>query len=114
MAKSKTEFTNKRKLRNRKSIKKNVERLRLSVDRSNKHIYAQIIDDQKHVTVVGFGDYKIKTGTKTERAQKVGEEIAKLAKKNDITQVMFDRGANKYHGRIKAVADGAREAGLDF
>lgn len=104
-----------RKLRTRKKIK-NLERPRLHVFRSNKHIHAQVIDDASGKTIVGFSDLKLKDtkGTKTEIAGKVGEEIAKLAVKKGVKEVVFDRGAYKYHGRVKALAEKAREAGLKF
>lgn len=88
---------------------------RLAVFRSTKHMYAQLIDDAKAVTLYASfdGAYRGKH-TKTERAKKVGEEIAKKAKEAGITKVVFDRGGFPYHGRIKAVADGAREGGLIF
>lgn len=89
---------------------------RLSVFRSNKHIYAQIIDGTKGKTVVSASDVELKkeAGTKSERAQKVGELLAKKAGEAKIKAVVFDRGAYKYHGRVKALASGAREGGLKF
>lgn len=95
-------------------------RPRLSVFRSNKFIYAQIIDDIKGKTLASFSERKLnkeqlaKLKTKQEKASFVGEEIAKLAKKAKITKVVFDRGGYKYHGRVKALADGARKGGLIF
>ena len=88
---------------------------RLAVFRSTKYMYAQLIDDMKAVTLCAAADaaYKGKH-TKSERAKKIGEEIAKKAKEAGITKVVFDRGGFPYHGRIKAVADGAREGGLIF
>ncbi len=90
------------------------ERPRLSVFKSNLYIYAQIINDDSQVTLVSASDIKNKVGTKLERAQKVGELIAQLAKKKNITKVVFDRGGFVYTGRIKALADSARNAGLEF
>lgn len=88
---------------------------RLSVHRTLSAIYAQIIDDAAGKTVVSTSDLVLKPkGTKTERAQAVGAEIAKLAKEKKISAVRFDRGARKYHGRIAALADAARAAGLKF
>jgi len=87
---------------------------RLSVFRSNKHISAQLIDDVNKVTLVSASDIKNPTGTKTDRAEKVGVEIASLAKTKGITDVVFDRNGFKYIGRIKALADKAREGGLTF
>lgn len=88
---------------------------RLAVFRSAKYMYAQLIDDAKEVTLCAASDVA-HTGkhTKSERAKKIGEEIAKKAKETGITKVVFDRGGFPYHGRIKAVADGAREGGLIF
>ncbi len=101
----------------RAKIKGTKERPRLSVFRSLKHIYAQIIDDEKGETLVSASDLEIKTDTKMskkELAQKVGELIAKKAKEKGITKVVFDRGGFKYHGRIKELAEKARENGLEF
>ena len=87
---------------------------RLSVFRSNAFIYAQLIDDNASVTIVSSSDMKDTKGTKTERSQKVGVEIAKLALAKGISKVVFDRNGFKYTGRIKALADSAREGGLQF
>jgi large subunit ribosomal protein L18 len=87
---------------------------RLSVYRSNMYIYAQLIDDTKGVTLCATSDVTVKKGTKMERAQNVGKEIATIAKKNNINTVVFDRNGFKYTGRIKTLADSAREAGLTF
>ncbi len=89
-------------------------RPRLSVFRSNKFIYAQIIDDDKRKTLAQASDVKIAGGTKTERAKQVGKLIAEAAKKINVNQVVFDRNGFKYTGRIKLVADEARSAGLKF
>ncbi len=89
-------------------------RPRLSVFRSAKHIYAQVINDEKGTTLVSFSDADIKDGPKTERALKMGKELAERAKKKKIKKVVFDRGGYAYHGRVKAVAEGAREGGLEF
>ena len=94
-------------------------RPRLSVFRSSKQIYAQIIDDEKGVTVVAAStidkDLKgLKTGADIEAAKAVGKLVAERALKAGVTAVVFDRGQYIYHGRVKALADGAREAGLDF
>lgn len=94
-----------------------VQRPRLNVYRSLNHIYAQIIDDVKGVTLVAASsvekDFGMAGGNK-EAAKKVGELIAKRAAEKGITEVVFDRGGYIYHGRIIALADGAREAGLKF
>lgn len=89
---------------------------RLSVFRSAKHIHAQIIDDVAGETLVSVStvSLKEKNGGNVEAAKKVGTEIANLAKKKKITNVVFDRGGYIYHGRIKALAEAAREAGLEF
>ena len=87
---------------------------RLSVFRSNNFMYAQIIDDTKSVTIAYASDLKAKTGTKTERSKAVGAEIAKKAIAKGIKTCVFDRNGFKYTGRIKALADSAREAGLKF
>ncbi len=91
---------------------------RLNVFRSNKNIFAQIIDDEAHVTLVSASsidkDLKLENGSNIEAATKVGELIAKRAKKAKITKVTFDRGGYQYHGRVKALAEAARENGLEF
>ena len=95
-------------------------RLRLSVFRSSKHIYAQLIDDAKGVTVAAAStldkDVKgqIKTGASVAAAQAVGKAMAARAQQAGVKDVVFDRGGYLYHGRIKALADAAREAGLNF
>lgn len=113
----------KRKKRVRKKVQGNPERPRLSVFRSSKHIYAQVIDDSRGQTLVTAstlakdvkgvltnGDDKDKSGA----AKLVGEAIAKACKEKGIAKVVFDRNGYFYHGRVKALADAAREAGLDF
>ncbi|MCK6462771.1 MAG: 50S ribosomal protein L18 [Candidatus Pacebacteria bacterium] len=88
---------------------------RLSVFRSNRHIFAQLIDDEKGVTLVSAGDLKKGSKVKkTDSAKNVGLELAKAAKAKKIEAVMFDRGGFRYHGRVRAVAEGAREGGLKF
>ena len=94
---------------------------RLSVFRSNQYIYAQVIDDEARTTLVSSSDMPskktstVKTkGTKTERAILIGEQVAKAAKVKGIKKVVFDRNGFKYTGRIKALADSARTAGLEF
>ena len=91
---------------------------RLCVFRSNTGIYAQIIDDETRTTLVSASsldkDLKIKNGSNVEAAKIVGAEIAKRAKKAKITKVVFDRGGYQYHGRVEALADAARENGLEF
>ncbi len=91
---------------------------RLNVFRSNQNIFAQIIDDSNAVTLVSASsidkDLKLENGGNVEAAAKVGELLAKRAKKAKITKVTFDRGGYQYHGRVKALADAARENGLEF
>lgn len=91
-------------------------RPRLAVFRSLKYISAQLIDDRTGRTLASATDreLKTKTGTKTERATSVGELLAQKAKDQKITHVVFDRGGYRYHGRVQAVADGARQGGLQF
>lgn len=89
-------------------------RPRLSVFRSNKFIYAQVIDDTNGRTIAQASDVKVTKGTKTERAKEVGKMIAEVCLKNEVKQVVFDRNGFKYTGRIKTVADEARSAGLKF
>jgi large subunit ribosomal protein L18 len=87
---------------------------RLSVFRSNAHIYAQIIDDVRGVTLAASSDIKDMKGTKAERSVLVGTAVAQAAQKAGIKAVVFDRGGFRYTGRIKALADAARTAGLSF
>ncbi|MBU1177208.1 MAG: 50S ribosomal protein L18 [Patescibacteria group bacterium] len=90
---------------------------RLSVFRSNKYIYAQLIDDVNGKTLVSANNVKIdkKDGlNKIEKAKEIGSSLAKKAIDNKITKIVFDRGGYKYHGRVKAIAEGAREGGLKF
>lgn len=105
-----------RNMRVRRKLRATSERVRLSVHRSNVSIYAQLIDDTKRVTLVGVSEAHIegKGKTKTERAKLVGMELAKRAKEQKITTVSFDKGSFRYHGRVKALAEGAREGGLTF
>lgn len=104
-----------RKVRVRSKIHGTAECPRLSVFRSNTNIYAQIIDDNSGVTLASFSDLKLeKTGTKTDAASKVGESVAKAALEKNVKAVVFDRNGFAYHGRVKALADAARKAGLEF
>ncbi len=101
--------------RTRNRIKGTAERPRLAVFRSTQHIYAQIIDDTVGNTLVAASTLDVKVeGSKTEAAKAVGAAVAKKALEKGIDKVVFDRGGNLYHGRIQALAEGAREAGLDF
>ena len=103
----------------RKRVEGTAERPRLAVFRSTRHIYAQVIDDQKKRTLTAFSDKALavegeKQPDKKARAKKVGAAIAKQCLEKGIDKVVFDRAGYKYHGRISALADGAREAGLKF
>lgn len=98
----------------RSKISGTAERPRLSVFRSNKSIYAQLIDDVAGVTIASASDVKDSKGTNTERATAVGKAIAEAAKAKNISAVVFDRGGNLYAGRVKALAEAAREGGLEF
>lgn len=110
----------KRHLRVRKKIEGTTVRPRLNIFRSSKHMYAQIIDDISGVTVAAAStqDKELKSdvsnGGNVESARKVGELIAKRAKAKGVEHVVFDRGGYLYHGRVQALADAAREAGLQF
>jgi len=110
--------SNKRKARVRKKLKKfSSDRMRLSIFRSSKHIYAQIIDDTSGTTIVAASTLEKSSsglGSNISSASKVGSEIAKKAIKAGINEVFFDRGSYKYHGRVKALAETARETGLKF
>lgn len=110
----------KRHLRVRKKINGTTQRPRLSVFRSSKHIYAQLIDDVQGVTIAQASTLdkevaeQISNGGNVEAARKIGEVIAARAKAKGFDKVVFDRGGYLYHGRIQALADAAREAGLEF
>lgn len=110
----------KRKARIRKKLAGTAERPRLSVYRSLKHVYAQVVDDTSGKTLAFAGTTSkgvrdsVKEDNKTDAAKKVGTAIAKAAMEKGITQVVFDRNGFDYHGRIAAVAEAAREAGLKF
>lgn len=110
----------KRVMRVRKKIKGSSERPRLVVVKTNQHLYAQIIDDEKGVTIAGFGTIS-KQNRNTDFAKKskdsakeIGKQIALLAKERKVESVVFDRGRYKYHGLIADIATGAREAGLQL
>ncbi|MBR1882896.1 MAG: 50S ribosomal protein L18 [Muribaculaceae bacterium] len=111
---SKKERRLKIKARIRGRISGTAERPRLSVFRSNKQIYAQVINDEVAHTLVSASSKGITEGTKSEIAAKVGEMIAKKAIEAGITTVVFDRNGFLFHGRIKSLADGARKGGLKF
>src|SRR5438270_3103174 len=103
-----------RHLRVRKKVTGTQERPRLVVFRSLKHISAQIVDDVAGRTLMTVSSTVIDSGKKTEKSLEVGKRIAARAKEAGITRVVFDRAGYRYHGRVKAVADGAREGGLEF
>ncbi len=104
-----------RKLRTRAVLAEHQELPRLSVHRTLRAMYAQIIDDKTGKTIASTNTLVLKaTGNKTAQAQAVGAKIAELAKAKSVTAVRFDRGARRYHGRIAAVAEAARTAGLTF
>jgi len=111
---------NRRERRVRTSLRRKATRPRLSVFRSGRHIYAQIIDDTKGMTLAAASSLdgelrkRLKTGADKEAAKQVGLLVAERAKAADIEAVVFDRGGYLYHGRVKALADGAREGGLTF
>lgn len=104
----------KRKLRIRKKISGTPERPRLSVFKSNRYVYAQIIDDLNQKTLVAASSLKDLKGANIKSAEFVGEAIAERAKQKDITQVVFDVNGYRYHGVVKAIADSARKSGLVF
>lgn len=110
----------KRKIRIRKKLHGTADAPRLCVHKSNLHIYAQIIDDTTHVTLVSASSVEpelrkqLKTGANIAAAETIGDLVAKRAIEKGIQSVVFDRNGNLYHGRIKALADKAREAGLYF
>lgn len=103
-----------RHLRVRKRVSGTTERPRLVVYRSLKHITAQLVDDVSQRTLMTVSSHGVTEGKKTEKSVVVGRTLAARAKDAGITQVVFDRAGYKYHGRVKAVADGAREGGLQF
>lgn len=113
---SKNAQRQRRHLRVRSKISGTADRPRLSVFRSNSNISAQIIDDVKGVTLVSCSsiDLKLENGGNVTAAAEVGTELAKRAKKAKVSNVVFDRGGYLYHGRVKALADAARKAGLEF
>ena len=111
--KTRTEKRQRRHLRVRKTVTGTPERPRLVVFRSLKHITAQLVDDVAQRTLMTVSSTKLE-GKKSEKSLEVGKQIAAKAKEAGITKVVFDRAGYQYHGRVKAVADGAREGGLEF
>ena len=119
MAVTKEEARQRRKVRIRKKVSGTADRPRLVVFRSNLHLYAQIVDDVSGKTLASASTLTLKKAGESVRCNKagaalVGREVARLAKERSITSVVFDRNGYIYHGRIQAVADSAREAGLEF
>jgi large subunit ribosomal protein L18 len=118
--KNRKEEAQKRHSRLRVKLAGNAERPRLAVFRSNKHIYVQVIDDVQGVTLVSASTVesevkgKLPHGGNVEASKAIGKLIAKRAKEKGISKVVFDRGGNLYHGRVAAVADAAREGGMEF
>ncbi|WP_277630316.1 50S ribosomal protein L18 [Atopococcus tabaci] len=112
----KNKLRQKRHKRIRKNLSGTAERPRLNVFRSNKNIYAQLIDDVAGVTLASAStlDSDVSGESKVEQAAAVGRLVAERAKEKNITTVVFDRGGYQYHGRVKALAEAARENGLDF
>ena len=109
----------KRKLRNRKKLRNaNIDRYRISVTKSLNNLFAQIIDDRKKITLVSASsiekDFKAKKIKKMDKSNIIGEILAKRAKDKNITKVYFDRGAYRYHGRVKTFAETLRKHGLKF
>ena len=112
-AKARREARVRRHARVRKKVMGTAERPRLAVFRSNRHIYVQLIDDAAATTLVAASDAEVGNGAgKTESAKEVGKLIADKAKGAGIDRVVFDRGGRRFHGRVAAVAEGAREGGL--
>jgi len=103
-----------RHFRLRKKVVGTAARPRLVITRSSRHLFAQLVDDGKGVTLASASTYKLTDGDKTARAKQLGEQLAQAAKDAGVTQVVFDRGGNTYTGRVAAFADAAREAGLEF
>ena len=114
MANKKDQLRNRRKARIRSKIQGTAKRPRLVVSRSLAHIYAQLVDDDSGKVLAQASDIKETKGTKSEKAKKTGSALAKKAIEQKIKEVVFDRNGYKYHGRTKAVAEGAREGGLKF
>ncbi len=108
-----------KRLRVKRRVRRNIfgtaERPRLSVFRSNKEIYAQLVNDQTGETIASASSRNLKTkGTKSEQATAVGKDLAEKASKAGVESVVFDRNGYVYHGRVKSLAEGAREGGLKF
>jgi large subunit ribosomal protein L18 len=115
---TKTASRARRQVRGRKKIRGSAERPRLVVTRSSRHLFVQIVDDIQGTTLASAStmesDLRSLSGDKTAKARKLGELVADRAKSAGVDTVVFDRAGNKYHGRVAALADGAREGGLTF
>jgi large subunit ribosomal protein L18 len=103
-----------RHFRLRKKVTGSAERPRLVVTRSSRHLFAQVVDDSKGVTLASASTYKLTDGDKKARAKQIGAQLAEAAKAAGVSKVVFDRAGNTYTGRVAAFADAAREAGLEF
>jgi large subunit ribosomal protein L18 len=103
-----------RHFRLRKKVVGTAARPRLVVNRSSRHLFVQVVDDLKGITVASGSTFKLTDGDKTAQAKALGAQLAESAKAAGVTKVVFDRGGNTYTGRIAAFADAAREAGLEF
>ena len=112
-ARSRGEMRQRRHVRVRRKVIGTAERPRLVVYRSLKHTYAQLVDDAAQRTLLTITDGSF-DGKKTEKAREVGKKLAEQAKSAGVTKVVFDRAGYRYHGRVQAVAEGAREGGLEF
>lgn len=116
--KGKNASRSRRHLRVRKRITGTAARPRLVVNRSSRHMFVQVVDDTKGITLASAStmeaDVRALEGDKSAKSRKVGELVAERAKAAGVSAVVFDRGGNKYHGRVAAVADGAREGGLEL
>jgi large subunit ribosomal protein L18 len=113
-AAAKREARVRRHRRVRKKVRGTAERPRLAVFRSNRHIYAQLVDDGSARTLVAVSDAGITEGDKSARAKRVGQMLSEQARAAGVERVVFDRGGRLYHGRVKALADAAREGGLEI
>ena len=117
-AKGKTAARSRRHLRLRKKVAGTTERPRLVVNRSSRHVFVQLVDDTRSRTVASAStmeaDLRELDGDKTAKARRVGELLAGRAKEAGVASVVFDRGGNRYAGRVAAIADGAREGGLSL
>ncbi|MBF2045818.1 50S ribosomal protein L18 [Leptolyngbya sp. NK1-12] len=120
MKRTRKESTRRRHSRIRRTVVGTSERPRLAVFRSNQHIYAQVIDDSQHRTLAAASTLEadlrseLESGSTCEASARIGKLIAERAIAQGVQQVVFDRGGNLYHGRVKALADAAREGGLNF